>query len=354
MVRWISALIAAVVGLSFGVAASAGVDIHTFATPTAAADARAGFVQRMAAAHGFDAAELDSMLAGARVSADILGLISKPAERTEPWYEYRRRVSPARIEAGVAFMHQHAPALRAAEQSFGVPPQVITAILGIETNYGTFPLKHRVLDALVTLAFYYPPRAATFEPQLEDFLLLAREERVAATEIKGSYAGAMGIPQFMPTSYRTWAVDFDGDGRRDIWSSMDDVIGSVAAYLASHGWVRGGGLAIPATVETDAAIASLTQGIRPGTPVQAFIDAGIGGDFSGLLPEQNAALLEMEAGPDASMHWLVLDNFYAITRYNHSSKYAMVVTELAAAIVDGAGPLPASSPAEPEVAQRAP
>lgn len=330
-------------------------DIHAFASPAEADAARAAFVARMVETHGFSRAEVEQILTGAVVSSDILRLISRPAERTEPWYEYRRRVSQARIDGGIAFMQSHASALIAAQEAYGVPPAVITAILGIETNYGTYPLRHRVLDALVTLAFYYPPRAATFEPQLEDFLLLAREERVSATEIKGSYAGAMGVPQFMPTSYRTWAVDFDGDGRRDIWSSMNDVVGSVAAYLASHGWVRGGPLVVPALVDDPASLGALTTGTKPGTPVQDFIDAGVDFDAAGLSPAQSAALLEMEGGPERSAYWLVLDNFYCITRYNHSSKYAMVVTELAAAIAEGAGAsMVGGAAASSEVADRAP
>lgn len=311
--------------------------VYAFATEAEVAATRAAFVAHMGARHDFTSDEVEQALANAQVSAEILRLISTPAERTEPWYTYRRRVSVSRIEKGIAFAQTHAEALASAEKTYGVPPEVVTAILGLETNYGAYPLRHRVIDALVTLAFYYPPRAETFLPQLEDFLVLVNEEQVPITEIKGSYAGAMGVPQFMPTSYRTWAVDFNGDGARDIWTSMDDVVGSVAAYLAAHGWVRGGALVVPVSLAESFARGTLTEGIRPGAPLADFWAAGVSPSASTDLPPGSApaALLEMAGGPERMDYWLVLDNFYCITRYNHSAKYAMVITELAQAIADG-------------------
>lgn len=314
-----------------------GEGVYAFATEAEVEAARAAFVVHMGARHDFTPDEVEQALQSAQVSAEILRLISTPAERTEPWYTYRRRVSASRIEKGIAFARTHAEALAVAEKTYGVPPEVVTAILGLETNYGAYPLRHRVIDALVTLAFYYPPRAETFLPQLEDFLVLVKEEQVPITEIKGSYAGAMGVPQFMPTSYRTWAVDFNSDGARDIWTSMDDVVGSVAAYLAAHGWVRGGGLVVPVSVAESFTFGALTEGIRPGAPLAEFLAAGVSPRASIELPPDTtpAALLEMAGGPEHMDHWLVLDNFYCITRYNHSAKYAMVITELAQAIAEG-------------------
>jgi len=320
------AIIARLAGLVLAATLATGHAVA--ATP---AEREAAFVEKMVTEHGFERAALERDLAKAEVSQTILSAISRPAERTEPWYEYRRRVSEARIDGGRAFMARHREALAKADAHYGVPPEVVVAILGLETNYGTYPLSHRVLDALYTLAFHYPPRAATFVPQFEDFFLLAREESRPVESFMGSYAGAMGVPQFMPVSYRTWAVDFDGDGARDIWSSMDDVVGSVAAYLAAHGWKRGAPIAIPAAF--DGSELDLARGVRPRDPARAFLKAGVEPMGEATVPlEARAALLDLEMAEGRTGYWLVFDNFYAITRYNASAKYAMVIAELAKAI----------------------
>lgn len=297
-------------------------------TPEAEVDA---FVERMVTEHGFDREGLERDLAKARVSETILSAIARPAERVEPWYEYRRRVSRARIDAGQRFLADHGQALARARERYGVSEAVIVAILGLETNYGTYPLKHRVLDALYTLAFHYPPRAGTFLPQFEDFLILAREEAKPVESFMGSYAGAMGVPQFMPISFRTWAVDFDGDGARDIWDSMDDVIGSVAAYLAAHGWREDAPIAVP--VSYDGGPLDLARGVKPKDRARAFLKAGVRPKIVTPIPvDAPASLLELEVADGVPGYWLVFENFYAITRYNASAKYAMVIAELASKI----------------------
>ena len=198
------------------------------------------FVDDMERAHGLDRAWVGKLTDSGASQPRIIELMSRPAERTKPWHEYRDHfLTEARIAAGAGFWAEHRQRLAEVEAATGVPAHVIVGILGVETFYGRITGNFRVLDALSTLAFDYPPRSSYFRGELEQFLLLSREEDVPPLTVKGSYAGAMGYPQFMPRSYRAYAVDGDGDGRRDLWNSWDDVIASIANYLAAHGW-RGG------------------------------------------------------------------------------------------------------------------
>lgn len=303
------------------------------AAPPLYREAARAFVAEMAAKHGFDPVALARLMDRARYRQDIIDAMRRPYEG-KPWSAYRPIfLTPERIAGGLAFWQANAELLRRAEQDYGVPPEVIVAILGVETSYGDNLGKHRVIDALSTLGFAYPPRADFFRGELESFLLLARDEAIDAARATGSYAGAMGKPQFIPTSYRAYAVDFDGDGRRDLWRSDADVIGSVASYLRHHGWRAGAPVAVPATLTPEARAAVESGGVpvaqkepvEPGTPAGQW--AAIGVSTAELLdPGAPAALVRLD-GP-ADEYWLGLDNFYAITRYNHSNLYAMAVYQL--------------------------
>lgn len=303
------------------------------AAPPSYAAERDRFVQRMVERHGFDAGSLAALMAGARYQQTIIDSMNRPYE-AKPWRVYRQLfLTPERISGGRRFLAAHARLLEQAEAAYGVPATLITAIIGIETNYGDTLGSHRVIDALSTLGFAYPRRADFFRKELEAFLLLAREEQLDPSEVRGSYAGAVGKPQFIPSSYRAYAVDFDRDGQRDLWDSDADVIGSVASYLAQHGWTRGAPIASPATLSKPLP-ASLTVGnkrpIQPNTTVGQLLAAGVRPADEALAPQQRAALIELDG--DGPEYWVTLANFYAITRYNHSNLYALAAFELSEAI----------------------
>ena len=286
------------------------------------------FIEYMVAEHQFDAAELTALFAAANGQERVLEAIARPAEK-KPWFEYRPIfITPARIDGGVTFWNEHADALDRAYRQYGVPPQVIVAILGVETFYGRQPGSYRVLEAVATLAFHYPQRAAFFRKELEQFLLMAREERLEPLSVMGSYAGAMGAPQFVASSFRRYAVDFDADGKKDIWSSVDDAIGSVAHYLGEHGWQRDAPIAAIAREPDPARAARLAaQGLQPRVASHELVASGLvpaGGVDSTAL----ATVVELQQ-PDAKEYWVGFQNFYVITRYNNSALYAMAVHQLA-------------------------
>mgnify|MGYP006287787387 CR=1 FL=1 len=293
----------------------------------------AAFVEEVAARTGWDAAELAATLARAKRSESVLKAISRPAE-AKPWYQYRPIfVTDERAAAGVRFWQENADALARAEREYGVPARYIVAIIGVETYYGRIAGSFRVLDALATLGFAYPPRAKFFTAELEQFLRLCREQGLNPTALVGSYAGAMGLPQFMPSSYRAYAVDFDGDGVINIWDDPIDAIGSVASYLARHGWQRGGAVAHRVAGAADGLAALVDRDLAPGVPVAeaAALAASIEGDApAGAMVD----VIALEQA-DGTEYWLGYRNFYAITRYNHSRLYAMAVYELATAIAEG-------------------
>ena len=293
---------------------------------------RAAFIDKMVEQHDFDRAELTALLDAAVIDENILETIARPAERVVPWFEYRNIfLTEERIAAGVRFWTEHADTIARVAERYGVAPEMIVAILGIETYFGTRMGRYRVLDALATLAFAYPPRAPFFTSELESFLLLTREERVDPTSALGSYAGAMGAGQFIPSSYRAYAVDGDDDGKRDLWSNWNDVLGSVANYFRRHGWrtgepvteqaVRPDGFAGPEprnALDLDATVGSLTeQGYR----------------FAATLPpDAKAAAYSFEAAGGGSEYWIGYHNFYVVTRYNRSTKYALAAHQLSQAI----------------------
>jgi len=284
------------------------------------------FIGEMVHKHEFRRAALRRVFSQVRPRPAILRAISAPAT-AKPWYEFRSRyVDDTRITGGIRFWEQNAATLARARRDYGVPEEIIVAIIGIETLYGRNTGSFRVLDALATLAFDYPPRAELFMSELEQYLLLSREASLNALDAKGSYAGAMGIPQFLPSSYRRYAVDFDGDGRRDL-NNAADAIGSIANYLQAFGWKTGEPIVVPAETADSEFDVAPTSGLKPEISVGAFRRRGIV-PLAPVNDDADAALflVQTEAGP---RYWLGLQNFYVITRYNRSINYAMAVHDLA-------------------------
>ena len=296
----------------------------------------AEFVAEMTREYGFAGEQLVSLFAEAERKQAILDAIARPAEKVKPWKDYRPIfITDSRVARGVDFWREHRATLERAEQEYGVPAQVIVAIIGVETFYGGNTGSYRVLDALSTLAFDYPPRAPFFRKELREFLMLAREEQVDPLSLKGSYAGAMGLPQFMPSSFRAYAVDFDGDGHINIWSNPTDAIGSVASYFKRHGWQAGEPVASRASVSGEQVEQGLTPGLDPVKNLGELRALGwsSGAALSDELPV-TAFRLEGAAGDE---YWLGLPNFFVITRYNRSLMYAMAVNQLAELLVDARG-----------------
>lgn len=291
----------------------------------------AAFVAEMAERHGFDAIWLNQRFARIAPNETVLRAIRPAAvpELQRSWERYRSRfLNERRIEAGVRFWQEHSITLKRAGAIYGIPEEIIVAIIGVETEYGRNTGRFGVMQALSTLAFRYPPRAPYFRGELEQFLLLARENGYDPMLLKGSYAGAIGIPQFMPGSQRHYAVDFDGDGRIDLTGSAADAIGSVARFLAMHGWETGADIAVPARVGTDPA-PLIEAGIRPVRPLAELVSKGV--EARGT-PEAPGALIDLATPGKETEYWVGFQNFYVITRYNRSSFYAMSVFQLAEAI----------------------
>jgi membrane-bound lytic murein transglycosylase B len=284
------------------------------------------FIADMNTRHGMGSAELRLILRQARVQPEILRAMSAQAT-PRPWHRYRPSfVNADRIAGGVRFWNRHAALLARAESEYGVPAEIVVATIGVETVYGSYTGNHRVLDALTTLAFDFPRRAEFFRTELEEFLLLVRDGTLDPLQMRGSYAGAMGVPQFLPSSFRNYAVDFDGDGRRTLWDGAADSIGSVANYYRSFGWQRGGAIAVPARVQGEGYAALAQQGIEPRFDAEALAQAGV--EPLEPIGSDTAAMLMLE-GAAGNEYWLGLNNFYMITRYNRSVNYAMAVFQLA-------------------------
>jgi membrane-bound lytic murein transglycosylase B len=296
------------------------------------ADVKA-FIEHVARRHGFDAQALEALFQGVRRQKSILKAIARPAE-AKPWYQYRKIfLNPDRIQGGVRFWDEHADTIERASREYGVDPEIIVAIIGVETLYGKRTGRYPVLDALATLGFDYPKRGKFFRGELEQFLLLAREERMDPKAIKGSYAGAMGMGQFIPSSYRAYAVDFDGDGRRDLWDP-EDAIGSVANYFKRHGWKAEAPVAVRARVQGEAFRKLPRKGSKPVVPVSMLASHGVRPVSGGLDGVSKVVFLEYDKGPARKEYWIGFDNFYVITRYNRSPLYAMAVYQLSREIAD--------------------
>lgn len=293
----------------------------------------AEFVAEMTRDYGFAGEQLIDWFAEVERKQAILDAISRPAEKVKPWKDYRPIfITDARISRGVEFWKQHAATLARAEAEYGVPAQVIVAIIGVETFYGGNTGNYRVMDALSTLAFDYPPRAPFFRKELREFLLLAREEQVDPLTLTGSYAGAMGLPQFMPSSFRAYAVDFDGDGHINIWNNPVDAIGSVASYFKRHGWQPGQPVASAASVRGEQAEQGLTVGLDPVKNVGELRALGWS-SAAALSADVPVTAFRLE-GADGDEYWMGLPNFFVITRYNRSVMYAMAVNQLAELLVE--------------------
>jgi membrane-bound lytic murein transglycosylase B len=287
-------------------------------------------VDELVQEEGFDREELMQVFAEAERQESILKAIARPAEKTKAWYEYREIfLNEKRERQGLEFFAEHRETLARAERELGVPPEIIVAIIGVETYYGRVAGSYRVIDALSTLAFDYPRRSEFFTKELKNYLMLTREQGFDPLDLKGSYAGAMGYGQFMPSSYREYAIDFDGDGVVDIWNNPVDAIGSVANYFKRHGWRQGLPVVFAADAGAEVPDELFVQGrsdLKPERTVAEFAAAGIVAR-QGADPEALATAMKFEL-EDGYEYWLGMHNFYVITRYNHSAMYAMSVYQL--------------------------
>lgn len=296
-----------------------------------------GFVREMTEKHGFEREALLDALKRAHHQPDVIRLITPPKSTgARSWKRYQARfLDDLRIDGGLSFWREHHETLEAASTRFGVPPEIIVAIIGVETHYGSYTGNFETVSALATLAFDYPPRAELFRKELENLFLLAREQNRDPFDYAGSFAGALGYPQFLPSSIRNHAVDFDGDGRIDFDSDPIDAIGSVANYLAAHGWVAGAPVAVRVHLPENVDAADLVAaGIYPTIAAERVTSLGmipLGGD----LHASDATLVDLVTPGERTEYWLGYQNFYAITRYNRSSFYAMSVHQLAQALRSG-------------------
>ena len=288
------------------------------------------YIDQIANEHGLPKQKLQQAFNQIEPLQSVLDAISRPAEKTLTWAEYRPIfIKAKRIEQGKQFMQDHADTLARAEAAHGVPASVITAIIGVETYYGRITGKYSVLESVATLAFDYPPRSKFFKKELTEFLVLSNTEGWDMTQIKGSYAGAMGWPQFISSSYRNYAIDFDGDGKRDLLNSTEDAIGSVANYLSVHGWKKGALVAEPWAVSPSQAASAaklVTESLKPSVSPQNLKKLGFNADTA-----EKVSVMQFE-GKDGQETWVGYPNFYVITRYNHSRLYALAVYQLSQAV----------------------
>ena len=309
--------------------------ISAAAAPAALNPEVESFIDQLVAEHQFERRDLRRWFKQARIQSGVLRAMSRPGT-ARPWHEYRAsQLTAARIRGGLEYWQRNADTLARASTEYGVPEEIIVATIGVETFYGKITGGNNVFDALVTLAFAYPPRAALFRSELEQFLLLTRELRLDPLRFKGSYAGALGVAQFLPSSYRRYAVDFDNNGTRDLWDHSD-AIGSIANYYQSYGWQPGESAIVAIELPVDAAEEEfrllLERGLKPHTTVAALRRSGV----SPAQPVVEDALVcvfgaESETG---MRYWLGFNNFYVITRYNRSVNYALAVHELAQELRD--------------------
>jgi membrane-bound lytic murein transglycosylase B len=304
------------------------------------------FVTYMARTHGFNARDLRALFAKVKISEAVTRSMNAPST-AKPWYEFKPLfVDQARIIGGVKFWNDNAEVLARARNDFGVPESIIVALIGVETRYGRHVGTYRIMDTLSTLAFEYPTRREFFRGELEQFLLLAREQHWDPLSIKGSFAGAMGLPQFMPSSYRKHAIDYDTDGSIDLWSNAADAIGSVASYLKEYGWKDGGPIVAPARVDTTDWRALVDLGLKPSLTLDQWRMRGVD-TLSSASPQLPASLfsIDLMGGPE---FWFGFDNFYALLQYNRSRNYVMAIYELALEIARERGRVAALDSVAPE------
>ena len=323
--------------LMFVLAMTAGSQLSFAASSSSGSlnDDQQSFVQEMVDKHGFKSSYIEQTLNNANKSQTILDAIARPWE-AKPWHQYYPIfLTEKRLNKGLEFWQTHKDTLEKVEKETGVPAQIIVAIIGVETYYGTYKGKYPVLDALYTLGFYYPPRAKFFRSELEQYFLLTREEGFDPHGLKGSYAGAMGWGQFISSSYRHYAVDYDGDGIRDLLNNPVDAIGSVANYFKKHGWKPGKDIAFPAEVTGDQYQSLVNKNLKYKHTWQELNEKGVSLKTTAEISSGNSAkLLEFEQ-KDSLEYWVGLPNFYVITRYNHSPLYAMAVYQFSEQLREG-------------------
>jgi len=287
------------------------------------------FIEDMVTTHDFDRDGLSAVLAKAEIKATVIKKISTPAERKLSWGEYRKIfITNERINAGATFWRENREMLERITLESGVPVEILVGILGVETYFGRITGKDRVIDALATLAFEYPPRATFFRKELMQFLILAREEELDPTVPMGSYAGAMGRPQFMPSSFRAYAVDSTGDGKRDIWDNWADASGSIASYFLAHGWRSREEVVAQASLGSNwsRAVPKPTNTLKMTDTVESLSKKGVV-FATDLCADSGGQLLTYE-GDDGIEHWVGFHNFFVITKYNRSVMYALAVHQL--------------------------
>ena len=283
------------------------------------------FIEEMVQKHNFDRDKLTVTLGKARFLPQIIALMEKQSSPL-PWNQYRDRfINEEKLQQGLLFWRKNSEKLKTARNRYGVPEEIIVAIVGIETHYGQNKGNVKVIEALKTLAFHYPKRSELFRLQLEHFLLLSQEESISLSQVQGSYAGAIGVAQFLPSSYRHYAVDFNGDGKRDLIDSTSDAIGSIANYLTAYGWQRNQPIAVPAILE-DSTHAFGTNDISKQFTLQHLQQQGV--RAIGVFTSSTKAVPLMLESENDKEHWLGFNNFYVITRYNQSVYYAMSVFQL--------------------------
>lgn len=285
------------------------------------------YINMLEAKHGFKRERLEALFGGAERQDAVIKAMDRQAE-AKPWYEYKRIfINDPRVEKGLDFWKENAELLARVEREYRVPMSVMLAIVGVETYYGDILGRHPVFDTLVTLGFDYPRRAKFFRNELTEMLLLGREEGFDYDGLKGSFSGAVGVSQFMPSSYRQYAVDFDDNGRRDLWRPPD-ALGSIANYLTRHGWKPGGAIASRIDLEGDTSGLPFNKELKPWLPRSDLSNYGIK-NISGLAEtEPLFSLFSFEVQEGVHEHWAAYHNFYVISRYNHSRRYAMAVYQL--------------------------
>ena len=287
------------------------------------------YIDELSGSYGFSKNNLEKVLSDHKPNKRIIDLISRPSEKRLQWHEYRKiLVDEARIKLGVEFWNENIVALSEAEQVYSVAPEIIVAIIGVETRYGKIMGSYPVVEALATLAFDYPPRAKFFRKELTEFFILTRDQKLDPASLTGSYAGAMGYGQFIPSSYRAYAVDFDGDNFKDIWNNKADAIGSVANYFSRHGWQGDGPVIVRGYKTSHNLDVTANESLEPKFLAGDLRKKGI---RNNLADNTKVALFEMQ-GERGQEYWLGLSDFYVITRYNRSSMYALAVFQLSQAI----------------------
>jgi membrane-bound lytic murein transglycosylase B len=295
------------------------------------------FVEEVVKQDGLNRREVRHLLKEAQPQPKIIEIMNRPIEKVAPWWEYREHfVTAERISDGVQFWNEHREALERVCTEYQVAPEYLVAILGIETKYGRSTGRYRVLDVLTTLAFDYPPRHSYFSSELEQFLLLVKENKLDPLTTTGSYAGAMGVPQFMPSVYRRYAVDANTDKRRDLWGDWDDILASVANYLHEHGWTPGAPVLAEVRLDPDPAFQIEPHNLELNETIDSLSAHGVRVEAD--LPADTPVVLLSAEQRDGPAYRVGFHNFYVITRYNASARYAMAVYDLAQAVVQRVQP----------------